>query len=626
MGTMTLQLVDAETNKLKDSEVEPLNESIADKFPCPEGDIFSLPTIADITNAFNEIAQLPGKLDAKLLEMKAEREKEIAELQEKLKNPDLTKEEIAAIEEQIKEKESYITEVLGEVEDEILGTIEEITTFVESLADILDPYWTKGQTRNWQKEARDAFEELLAEFHTFIPTKIAEFVSKLVPFDFNINVLGLQINILKLVTSPSYGKELQDQIAGKNFVTQIIAKKKELVELTEKQKNPDLTLDEHADLQDQIDKLREEIDLLEQAREKWVDTFFNLIPEEFRQFDGEFGVVDPEAKAKLAWKWIKTEIKSWIQNAHMKAFDALIGIFNKIWKLLGLPSLPFSELLDIMNMDIGALIEAQIANLKEKFKQTKAGQLVEINAIKKEIETVKEKMAADDIDMDEHIKLSEKLDELEEQKRELEKELLKEVDAFHQAVKDSLSELSIFGFDILKIIGGEIESTAKSLEEDIAGICIALEDFKMNWHKKILFSWVKIVKKFFSAIGLGSIFEFMFLTWCDFLKIIGMPMGINISLPAITGVIATVVSATESDGGSKLDKGSDEGIAFAKADGEETEYSVSSGTGTVHAFVTVGTTVTEYEHGSGVTISGNTVTFDTAPIEGASVSIIKIAA
>ena len=148
----------------------------------------------------------------------------------------------------------------------------------------------------------------------------------------------------------------------------------------------------------------------------------------------------------------------------------------------------------------------------------------------------------------------------------------------------------------------------------------------MNWHKKILFSWVKIVKKFFSAIGLGSIFEFMFLTWCDFLKIIGMPMGINISLPAITGVIATVVSATESDGGSKLDKGSDEGIAFAKADGEETEYSVSSGTGTVHAFVTVGTTVTEYEHGSGVTISGNTVTFDTAPIEGASVSIIKIAA
>ena len=34
--------------------------------------------------------------------------------------------------------------------------------------------------------------------------------------------------------------------------------------------------------------------------------------------------------------------------------------------------------------------------------------------------------------------------------------------------------------------------------------------------------------------------------------------------------------------------------------------------------------VTEYEDGSGVTISGNTVTFDTAPAIGAAVSIIKI--
>ena len=25
-----------------------------------------------------------------------------------------------------------------------------------------------------------------------------------------------------------------------------------------------------------------------------------------------------EAKAKLVWKYIKTEIKEWIQNAHMK--------------------------------------------------------------------------------------------------------------------------------------------------------------------------------------------------------------------------------------------------------------------------------------------------------------------
>ena len=102
-----------------------------------------------------------------------------------------------------------------------------------------------------------------------------------------------------------------------------------------------------------------------------------MIPEEFRNFDGEFGVIDDEAKAKLSWKYIKTEIKEWVQNAHVKAFEKLIKVFKEIWDLLGLPKLPFSELIAIMNLDIGALIEAKIASIKEKFKQTKAGMLVE---------------------------------------------------------------------------------------------------------------------------------------------------------------------------------------------------------------------------------------------------------
>ena len=35
---------------------------------------------------------------------------------------------------------------------------------------------------------------------------------------------------------------------------------------------------------------------LEDLRLKLVDKFFSLVPEEFRQFDGEFGVLDPEAR------------------------------------------------------------------------------------------------------------------------------------------------------------------------------------------------------------------------------------------------------------------------------------------------------------------------------------------
>ena len=593
------------------SEVKPLEEEIPNKLPCPEGDIFSLPTVADLTNMFAEIAQLPGKLEAKILEMKAEKEKEIVELTEQLKNPDLTAEEIAAIEEQIKEKEDYIEKViLGELKEEISKVIEDITEFVDTLASALDPFWTKEQTRNWQKEARDAFAELLQEFHTYIPTKIAELVGKLVPALPTINVLGLQIDIIKLVSSPSYQKELQAQIGGSQFVTQIVEMKKQLAELQKKQTNPDLTDEEREELQKEIDKLKESVIDLEKLRDEWIDKFFMLIPEEFRQFDGEFGVVDPDAKAKLTWKYIKTEIKEWIQNWYVKAFEKLIGIFDKIWDLLGLPNLPISELLSIMSMDIGALIKAQIESIKEKWKSTKLAKKRQIKKLEEEIEELNKETPLN----------IEELDKKHAEKKKLEEELLEEKDKFLLDVKDALGGISIFGYDILKMIGGEIKSTAESLEEEVAEICMTLKDFKANWHKKIMFEWVKIIKKFISAIGLGAIFDFMFLTWCDFLKIIGMPMGVNISLPAIAGVITAVKSTTKSDSRPTQDRGSDEGVSYTRGNGELTSFSVSSGTGTVHAFVNG----VEYEDGSGVTISGNTATFDTAPAIGAGVSIIKI--
>ena len=592
------------------SEVKPLKEKIADKLPCPEGDIFSLPTVADLTNMFNEIAQLPGKLEAKLLEMKAEKEKEIAELAEQLKNPDLTDEERAAIQEQIKSKEDYIENtILGELKEEVLEVIEQITKFVDSLSEILSPYWKKGQTRNWQKEARDAFAELLQEFHTYIPAKIAELVGKLVPALPTINIFGLEIDIIKLVVSPNYRQELKDQIGGSQFVTQIVETKKQLAELQKKQTNPDLTDEERDELQKEIDKLKESIIDLEKLREEWVDKFFQLIPEEFRQFDGEFGVVDPEAKAEIVFKYIKTEIKEWMQNWYVKAWEKLISIFKKIWDLLGLDFLPISELLAIMEMDIGALIEARIKSIKDKWKNTKVAKKRKIKKLVEEIEELNKETPLN----------TEELDKKHAEKKKLEEELLKEMEEFHKNVKEKLLGINIFGFDILAMIGGEIKSTAKSLEEEISEICMTLKDFKSNWHKKIMFEWVTIVKKFLSAIGLGAIFDLMFLTWCDFLKLIGMPMGVNITA-SIAGVISTVQSKTKSDSNKTQDRGSDEGVSYKQGDGVLTAFSVSSGTGTVHAFING----VEFEDGSGVSISGNTATFDTAPAIGAGVSIIKI--
>ena len=344
-----------------------------------------------------------------------------------------------------------------------------------------------------------------------------------------------------------------------------------------------------------------------------------MVPEEFRQFDGEFGVLDNKAKAKIVWNYIKTEVKKYMQNTLTAVFDTLIGIFDKIWSLLGLPSLPFSQLIDIMTFDIKALVDSVIQALKDQWKELKEMLQTDIGKLNDKIEKLKEELADPDISMEDHIKKTEELEKLIQEKKDLENKLIEEGGKFRSLIREKILGLNLFGFSISSILG-EIKSTTASIEEEVSEMLLALEDFKLNWHKKILFDWVKIVKKFLSAIGLGSLFEFVFLTWCDFLKLIGMPMSIDLKLPAIAGVMTAVVVETKKDTKTNSDDTSDEGIGYANGDGETTAYSVSSGSGTVHAFVDG----VEFEHGSGVTISGNNVTFDTAPATGAAVSLVKI--
>lgn len=106
---------------------------------------------------------------------------------------------------------------------------------MELIGDILSPYWKKGQVRNWQKEADDAWNELIQEYHIFIPTKMLEMISKVIPIGFNVNVLGISIDVLKV-----FEEEEQNRI-----ISQI---------------------------------------------ESEVDRFHAMIPAEYQQFNYEFGV------------------------------------------------------------------------------------------------------------------------------------------------------------------------------------------------------------------------------------------------------------------------------------------------------------------------------------------------
>ena len=109
-------------------------------------------------------------------------------------------------------------------------------------------------------------------------------------------------------------------------------------------------------------------------------------------------------------------------------------------------------------------------------------------------------------------------------------EIRKQIEELSGGIISKIKNFSIFGFSINSIIG-EIETTVQSLEEQVTEMKLAFEDFIQNWQKKLLFDWVNIVKKFFDKIGLGKIFDFLTLTFCDVLKILGFPFSINVKTP-----------------------------------------------------------------------------------------------
>ena len=472
---------------------------IPSSFPCPTDDIFSLPSKEDLVNAFNQIAQIPSEIKSFLVEKKDEITEDVAKDLQKISD--------------------------------------EISEFIEKFAEILSPYWQKGTIRNWQKEANDAITELIQEFHLYIPTKVLELISKIIPANFNVSILGIQINVLKILT-----KEEQQNV--KNQIAEN------------------------------------------------VDKFFSMVAEEFQGFKGDFGVLCDEWKAKLTWQYIKTKIKEFLTGGLHSIFGALIDKFDEIWDALGLPSL-----ISLFTLDVGALIEGAIKALRKKREEIQEDFL-------KSVGDAREK-------------------------------LRQELEDINKSITDAIESLNIFGFNVLSIIGGKIDKTVLSIEEQILEFKIALEDFKQNWQKKLLFEWVDIVKKFFDAIGLGKIFSFITLTFCDILGLIGFPFSISLSnatqAPKDVVKREVVQSTLTSPSGRQYRSGNtnltgdSEGVSALEGNGSQTSFSIpSTGTGTLKVFVD-GIEQNLGALGLGdYTISGSNVVFNSSPNLGVSVTLIKI--
>ena len=404
------------------------------ELPCSDS---TLPKKADFVNLFNQIAKIPTDLEMQINEYRAQIESKINQAEKNLKG--LSIEEI----------EKGIDKEIGKLElqaiEEIESKIEELEDIMEGIADLLSPYWKKGQIRDWEKEAEDAFDELIQEFHIFVPVKMMEMISKIIPVEFTVNVLGIDIDVLKIFT-----EEEQNRIRQQ--------------------------------IEDDIDK------------------FYNMVDSEYQYYKGEFGLLCDEYKAKLTWQYIKSEIMDWVTNSLFKLFDKLIGKFKEIWDALGLPDLPIP-----LSFDVASWIREAVDAAKKKMDR-------EIQRIEDQAE-----------------QLQEDIENFDAQK---------EIEKVKQQMVDEVMDLSIplpspFDISLKEIMGGDIDKTVISIEEEIDKLVTAARDWTTITMKELLNIWIKKIKSFLDAIGLGKLLDFLTLTFCDVLELLGVPTSFDVTLPEL---------------------------------------------------------------------------------------------
>jgi len=322
-----------------------------------------LPTPANLSNMFGGLAAFPGKLTA------------------------LAKTTATS------EAEAYLKQA-----EDLQKTLDSI----RSAFSPYDPKWEKLSIP--EKEWEIMIQRLIEEYPTYIQAKIMSLISSFVSF--NMPLMGLSIDVVKLATDREYLTTLLDGIKG-----------------------------------DEIDKL------------------YALVPSEYKYFQGDYGLEAAELKKKQIIDYINNESAKFMNGQLFTGFGGLIGAFNEIWSALGLPALPVP-----LSLDVKGMIDAAIANAK----------------------TDAEKIAA-------------------------------------------LKNISIAGFKVEGLLGGEFTDNFDSMEFKIARISAKLKEFAEGYQLFLIREWMGKVTSFFDAIGLGTLTQYATLNFCTFMGLIGIPSSIDLS-------------------------------------------------------------------------------------------------
>ena len=290
--------------------------------------------------------------------------------------------------------------------------------------------------KDWEK----LISRLREDYNMFVQKSILEIMATVIPIEFTVPILGIQIDLIALVTDPS---SIKETIKG------------------------------------DIDKL------------------YALLPEEFQSFKGEFGLDSDEYKIEQVFAYIKAEANKAMNALMTGGFTAIIGIFEKIWDLLNLPSfVPGAE----FPIDIAAMLKEIVD--AEKAKYTTA------------IEALGE-------------------DASQAAKDALKKEL-------NLGIISGIEGLELFGFKIIDLIGGTWDEGVDCAEFKINRLKEEMNEFKENWYAYLMKKWMETVQKFLDMIGLGALMDWATFTFCDFLTLVGFPKALDLAFAAgITQVVSS---------------------------------------------------------------------------------------
>ena len=272
----------------------------------------------------------------------------------------------------------------------------------------------------------------------FVQKSILEIMATVIPIEFTVPILGMQIDLIALVTDPS---SIKEQIKAD------------------------------------------------------VDKLYAMLPAEFQDFKGEFGLDSDEYKIEQVFAYIKS-LANKTMNAIMTAgFSSVIDIFSVIWDLLDLPEFVPGEVPDIETM-VKTVVDEQ------KAKYTSA-------------------IAA-----------------LGDDPGQAAKDALKE--ELNLGVIDGIENLELFGFKILDLIGGTWDEAVDCAEFKINRLKEEMNEFKENWYAYLMKKWMEVVMKFLEMIGLGALMEWVTFTFCDFLTLIAFPKVLDLAFAeGITQVAST---------------------------------------------------------------------------------------